>query len=500
MLVISEKNASHSAFAILQGESSDQSSQKEGEKSKKIDKSKKKCFCGFLHVWFKCYYLVSTNRSADWSSNSEIEKKITHNMKKSSNFIKAIQTVRRRVKKKAKKFQNFEKDKTSIITFQKESLSSTKSFAALSAFFVSQQSYKLINSWILNEENDTHVCNNPQRFTMKRMTSEENIIIVEKTIHQIETFETVDIVVKNPRGLISIRLLNVALIIDYFINLICLDKFEEKGIYHDFEHERLQRKNETFCYVERVGRHKMIEYNALEKTKAVETFEAFVFSSRLSQILKTIEAEWHNILAHSGSETLFNLKKTTDNIRVIASKSTPAINQCEICALIKAHKFISRRPGHEESADASFERIGFDLISQHQSYNGDNWVNHFTCFHIKMEFVFTHVRKNDALKMIKAFFQMMRTRYDQIVRFFRMNDKQTLNDQFDEFMKMYGILQKRTAPYTANQNGKTEKFEKVLIIRTKTVRIANHFSIDMWPEIYKAVEYFNNRTSRKNLK
>ena len=123
------------------------------------------------------------------------------------------------------------------------------------------------------------------------MISEKNIIIVEKTTHQIETFETVDIVVKNPRGLISIKLLNVALIIDYFINLICLDKFEKKDIYHDSEHGRLQRKNETFCYVKRIGRHKMIEYNALEKVEAVEAFEAFAFSSKFSQILKTIEAE-----------------------------------------------------------------------------------------------------------------------------------------------------------------------------------------------------------------
>ena len=153
-------------------------------------------------------------------------------MKKSSNLIKAVQTVRRRMKKKTKKLQNSEKNKTSIITSQKKLFSSARSFAALNAFFVSQQSYKLVNSWILNEENDTHVCNNLQRFIMKRMASEENIIIVEKTTHQIETFETVDIVVKNPRGLILIRLLNVALIIGYLINLICLDKFEEKDIYH----------------------------------------------------------------------------------------------------------------------------------------------------------------------------------------------------------------------------------------------------------------------------
>ena len=65
MLATSEKNTSHSAFAILQGESPDQSFQKEGGKSEKTDKSEKKCLCDFFHVWFKCYYLIPTNRSAD---------------------------------------------------------------------------------------------------------------------------------------------------------------------------------------------------------------------------------------------------------------------------------------------------------------------------------------------------------------------------------------------------------------------------------------------------
>ena len=117
-----------------------------------------------------------------------------------------------------------------------------------------------------------------------------------------------------------------------------------------------------------------------------------------------------------------------------------------------------------------------------------------------MKFVFTHAKKNDALGVIKAFLQMVRTRYDQIVRFFRMNDEQTLDGEFDAFIKMYGILQKRTAFYTADQNGKTKRSEEVLTIRAKAMRIANQFSTDMWPKIYKTVRYFSNRTSRKNLK
>lgn len=133
------------------------------------------------------------------------------------------------------------------------------SFAALSAFSVSQQSYKLVNTSILDGGSDTHICNDPKRFNFTRIAGEDDIIIVGKTTHQIEVFGTVDIIAKSSNGLISIRFLDVALIIEHFTNLVCLHRFEQKGIFHDFENSRLQGKGKTFCYVERVGNHKMIE-------------------------------------------------------------------------------------------------------------------------------------------------------------------------------------------------------------------------------------------------
>ena len=147
----------------------------------------------------------------------------------------------------------------------------------------------MINFWILNEDNDIHVCNDFKRFHLKRTANEKNIIIVEKTIHQIKTFEIVDIITKNFRKLISIKLLNVILIIDYFINIICLNRFENKNIFHDSKNDRLQRKNETFCYVKKMNRHKILKYNFSQNFQTDETSKIFASNSTFSQILKTIE-------------------------------------------------------------------------------------------------------------------------------------------------------------------------------------------------------------------
>ena len=150
------------------------------------------------------------------------------------------------------------------------------------------------------------------------------------------------------------------------------------------------------------------------------------------------------------SKILFNFEKITKNIKIIASKSVSIINLCEICAFIKTHKLIFRRSDHDESINTFFEKTKFDLIQQISDYNENNWINHFTCFHIKAEFVYTHFKKNDCLKIIKSFLHMIKTRYNQIVQFFRMNDESILNEKFNLIIQAYKIIAKRTAPYTSD--------------------------------------------------
>ena len=214
---------------------------------------KKKCFCDEKHNWFKCFYLISIIRSSDWTSDTIIEKKIAEKIKKNQRLTKIIENVKKQIKKNSKKKSNIEKLNSFSIIFFKNTFLLAESFAILNVFSTMQQIYKLINFWILNENSDIHVCNNFKRFYLEKTANEKNIIIVEKTIHQIKTFEIVNIITKNLRELISIKLLNMILIIDYFINIICLNRFENKNIFHDSKNDHLQRKNETFCYVKKMN-------------------------------------------------------------------------------------------------------------------------------------------------------------------------------------------------------------------------------------------------------
>jgi hypothetical protein len=134
-----------------------------------------------------------------------------------------------------------------------------------------------------------------------------------------------------------------------------------------------------------------------------------------------------------------------------------------------------------------------------ERYNENFWVNHFVDFYIRMNFVYTHPRKNDALSIIREFLKTTRIRYDQIVRFIRMNDERTLKFEYRDFMKMRRIVTKRFASYTSSQNDKIERSERILMIKTKAMRIKTNLSANLWSKIFKSIDYLNNRILRRAL-
>jgi hypothetical protein len=209
--------------------------------------------------------------------------------------------------------------------------------------------------------------------------------------------------------------------------------------------------------------------------------------------------KWHEMLEHSRSKIIAHLAEKINEIKVDDLDSESSINRCETCVLIKTHELMFRRFEQEESIDYFLNRIDYDLISMNEKYNENFWVNHFVDFYIRMNFVYTHFRKNDALSMIREFLKTIWIKYDQIVRFIRMNDERILRFEYRDFMKMRRIVTKRFASYTSSQNDKIERSEKILMIRTRIMRIKTNLSANLWLKIFKSIDYLNNRILRRSL-
>jgi hypothetical protein len=200
------------------------------------------------------------------------------------------------------------------------------------------------------------------------------------------------------------------------------------------------------------------------------------------------------MLEHSRSKIIAYFAEKVNKIKVDDLETTSSINKCETCALIKTHKIVFRRIDQKESIDYSLNRIDYDLISMNEKYNKNFWINHFVNFYIKMNFVYIYFRKNDVLSIIREFLKTIWIRYNQIVQFIRMNDERILKFKYRDFMKLRRIVTKWFVSYTSFQNDKIERSEKVLMIRAKIMQIEANLSANMWSEMFKSIDYLNNRT------
>ncbi len=209
--------------------------------------------------------------------------------------------------------------------------------------------------------------------------------------------------------------------------------------------------------------------------------------------------EWHEMLSHSRSKVIAHLAEQIDEIKINNLNSTSTINRCETCVLIKTHEIMFRRSKQKESIDYSLSRVDYDLISMNEKYNDDYWISHFIYFRIRMNFVYTYFRRNDALSMIREFLKTIQIKYDQIVRFIRMNDERILKYEYRDFMKLRRIVTKRFVSYTSSQNDKIKRSKRILMIKTRTMKIETNLSINMWSKVFKSVDYLNNRILRRAL-
>ncbi|ERF70711.1 hypothetical protein EPUS_09493 [Endocarpon pusillum Z07020] len=78
--------------------------------------------------------------------------------------------------------------------------------------------------------------------------------------------------------------------------------------------------------------------------------------------------------------------------------------------------------------------------------------------------------------------------------------ERTLRKAYAEVTKKYKITIERSAPYTAAQNGNTERAGGVLILRARALRIEAKLPDELWPEAFKTAGYLNNRTPKRGLR
>ena len=341
------------------------------------------------------------------------------------------------------------------------------------------------------------MCNDIQRsgFRQTREASPDDELFAGKTSYPIEAFGTVTINVPTPDGKREIELTNVALAPGFMTNLVSLHLLNAKGVHWNSESpEYLTRNGNIFCNLEPIDHHWVFERNT--------SYSAFANQKKKSQVTRHATftaAQMHRVLGHASPEVISHV--SGDDITIDNSTPSPSTIECETCSLSKATEVVSRRTEVEEPENGiPFDRTTWDLIHLNRGFNGDKYVSHFQCRQYLFNLVYTHPNKSDALHYFEKAINTIENLYNGKVRYIRLDGETTLGNEFEALVIDKGIKAERTAPDTPAQNGGSERSGRVLITKSRTMRIEANLPTNMWPEIVKASGYISNRTPVRKLK
>ncbi|SLM36577.1 Ribonuclease H-like domain [Lasallia pustulata] len=200
-------------------------------------------------------------------------------------------------------------------------------------------------------------------------------------------------------------------------------------------------------------------------------------------------------MAHASAEAISHLETSAEGVKIKDKESTVLkTNECEPCALSKAHRIVSRSSIKSDMSTKPFECITFDLMEFQPAYNRHKQVSHIACDFTDFNMVWTHTSKSDSRRILLDAVTNIKVRFNAQVIFIHTDNETSLDMEFQAELSAQGIMIETSAPDTPAQNGHSERKGGILSTKACTMRVAAGLPTYLWPEIMCAAGYIANRT------
>jgi transposase InsO family protein len=148
--------------------------------------------------------------------------------------------------------------------------------------------------------------------------------------------------------------------------------------------------------------------------------------------------------------------------------------------------------------------LHFDLIICNKTFDETTCITHFIDELIFYSWVFSlmNYKKKTLLSIFKDLInQCDRIEFDEraIIRIIRINQEIFINKKFKNWMREQKINWNWSTKNTSEQNEKSERFNDMLIEKTKCIKKHVKLSKDFYSECYFVVVHILNRTSSSSL-
>jgi len=134
------------------------------------------------------------------------------------------------------------------------------------------------------------------------------------------------------------------------------------------------------------------------------------------------------------------------------------------------------------------------------SYGGARYFLTFIDDMSRYSFVYTIKSKEEVFERFKEFKAMVETQTSLKIKAIRSdNGTEFVNRTFDKFLKECGITRQLSVPYTPQQNGVAERFNRTIEEMARCMLQEAEVNEPLWAEAVKTAVYIRNRCPSKSL-
>lgn len=278
-------------------------------------------------------------------------------------------------------------------------------------------------------------------------------------------------------------------------NLLSVNKITEKGLICVFDNEKCSVYNQIDCKIQ--GQCKVSASNiggVYRLDQAVESPSKMQDEHVAALITAVSQEVWHRRLGHLSQKSMSMLKNGLATGIYFQDKKEPI--KCVPC--IEGKQTRNSFPkGMAKRAREKLELIHSDLCGpmSEPSWGGARYLLTFTDDYSRKSFGYLLKSKYQVFHTFTQFKSLVENQLDLKIKKLRTdNGKEYCNKIFEEFLIEHGIIHETTVPYTPQQNGVSERLNRTLVEKTRSMLQDSGLGIRYWGEAVSTAIYLKNRS------
>jgi transposase InsO family protein len=173
---------------------------------------------------------------------------------------------------------------------------------------------------------------------------------------------------------------------------------------------------------------------------------------------------------------------------------------CENCTINKLNR-LAFPPGGNR-AQNKLHIVHSDICGpmKNPTHQGNRYFITFIDDYSRRARVYFIKNKSEALDKFQEFKAQAENETAERIKILRTDGGgEYVNKEFKKFLNQQGIRHQTTAPYTPQQNGVAERFNRTVVEMARTMLHGANLSYDFWAEAINTATYVRNRCISKAL-